>query len=109
MMNTLTIRQVGCVAKLKSAIGVYWGMREKVEWIQRTRWPKGLPVMSVGQWFEAMIERTDDCYCSVVRVLNVKEIDPILPMTDAEAKEFWDSLPIVALPVSNIDLTKLGE
>src|SRR5262249_2923241 len=90
--SPIVLRQVGQL--LSSRPGPYkiqW-IDNRVEEVNLASMPPEFAHFMVGQWFEAVVKR-DRTTFSMHKVVAIKPIQPVEPLSGKDLTEFWDSLP----------------
>jgi hypothetical protein len=101
------LRETGRVSRVwpPPAEVTWWGS-DQVESTPLTRMPAEFATYKSGQWFEAIVER-DRRSRELLRVRYIEPIEPVQPLTEEEADDFWQSFtPTTDLPKSSKEWTR---
>jgi serine/threonine protein kinase/DNA-directed RNA polymerase specialized sigma24 family protein len=100
-------RETGRLSKVwpTSAEVTWWGS-DQSESAAFSRMPAEFAAYKPGQWFEAIVER-DRRSRKLLRVRYIEPIEPVRPLTEGEAADFWRSFtPTTELPKSSREWTR---
>jgi hypothetical protein len=84
---------------------ISWWPDDRVERVHLGMMPAEFAAYTVGQWFEAVVER-DRTTWKALRVRFVRPIEPVRPLSEEELALYWESLEKTSgLPRSERDWT----